>query len=211
MLRSFLAASLFHACGELRQPIQKATANKVIEEVNIYASKVGMTDAVTEDLLLLAVRRAKHLTKKSLVDFLITDIANLDCECNPIVLTLTQKFRLQGWPGSTHMAHGKEVPNRYGLAKAVLMSHTVLDMLRKQTRRKELFPDGYVEDGEVIWEFVKKHRTLRAAVRDIVQTERSKIVVSGGESQSFFDEWFVENPSLAAGPADLPWDLNDDY
>ncbi len=211
MLRSFLAASLFHACGELRQPIQKASANKVIEEVNIYASKVGMTDAVTEDLLLLAVRRAKHLTKKSLVEFLFTEIANQDCGRNPIVLTLAQKFRLEGWLGSTHKVHGKGVPNRYGLAKSVLMSHTLLDMLRKQTRRKELFPDGYVEDGEVIWEFVKKHCTLSAAVRDIVQTERSKIGVTEHENPGSCDEWLAEDPVLADGPADLPWDLDDDY
>jgi hypothetical protein len=156
---------------ELRGPIHKRTANNVIEEVKTYASKVGMTDVLSDDLLVRGVRKAKQLTKASLVKFLITEIAIADCERNPIVLSLTQKFQLEGWLGSTHTIHGNQVPNRYGLASAVLLVHRLLDMLRVQTSRTELSPKGYTEDADVIWGFVKKHRTRRAAIRDLVQTE----------------------------------------
>ena len=59
-----MAKVLFEMGEEQGRAIRPRTAKAVIEKVEIYAKELGMEQALTRDLLLLAVQRAKDLKEK---------------------------------------------------------------------------------------------------------------------------------------------------
>jgi hypothetical protein len=138
-----MAQVLFETVEEQGRAIRPRTAKAVIEKVGIYAKELGMEQALTRELLLLAVQRAKDLKEKSLVDFLEIKIAMLVRKNDYAISYLAGKLQLEGLNRPFSI---------FGLQKAVLLASRAM-----ARSRSWVYHDSYQENPERLWSSIIAH------------------------------------------------------